>query len=212
MDVPLPLRDRKTAGHLLAEQLRPHRGKENTLVLALVRGGVVVGRAIADDLGLPLHPYIVRKLGHPGHREFGLGAIAEGGATYFDEASMRMSGISKKDLLPVIEEETAELQRRKKAYIVRPRPALAGKTIILTDDGAATGATLFAAIEDVRMQKVKWLVVALPVCPPDTALRLAERADVLATLATPEPFNAVGAWYSRFDQVEDDEVITMLSN
>ncbi len=210
MEDSLPFRDRSEAGHLLSEKLQAFAEKPNTIVLALVRGGVVVGRAIADDLKLPLHPYIVRKLGHPGHREFGLGATAEGGATFFDEPSMRMSGISKEQMQSVIEEEMAELERRKKAYVVRPRPPLAGTTVILTDDGAATGGTLFATIRDLRNAKARSIILALPVCPPDTALRLREKADEAVILGTPEHFNAVGNWYRHFGQVEDEEVMRLL--
>lgn len=181
------------------------------MILALVRGGVVIGRALANELKLPLFPFVVRKLGHPGHREYALGALAEGGGTFLDETAMRMSGVTWEDMEPIIEEETEELKRRKDAYLVQARPDLTGKTIILTDDGAATGASLFAAIEDLRKAKVKKIIVALPVSPPDTAMRLKEKADEAIVLATPEPFEAVGLWYSAFPQVEDEEVLRLLT-
>lgn len=206
----LPFSNRTQAGQSLAEALQDYRTKPETIILALVRGGVVIGRALADALNLPLYPYIVRKLGHPGHREYGLGAIAENGATYLDETAMRMSGITWEDLEPVIEEETQELKRRAEKYLVKARPPLKDKTIILTDDGAATGSTLFAAIEDLRKAKVRKIVVALPVAPPDTKEELKKRADAVVVLATPTPFNAVGAWYRDFPQVEDEEVLRLL--
>lgn len=210
MSIDIPFHDREEAGQTLAEKLSKFRGRPDALVLALVRGGVVVGRTIASALKLPLFPYIVRKIGHPGHREYGLGAIAEGGSTHLDDTAMRLSGLEWEDIEPVIEEETEELQRRKEAYTVQARPDLKAKTIILTDDGAATGGTLFAAIEDLRKQKVKAIVVALPVCPPDTLQALQEKADEVVVLATPTPFNAVGQWYLEFPQVEDDEVLALL--
>ncbi len=210
MPSPLPFKNRKQAGDALAEALLHHAHPVDALILALVRGGVVIGAALASRLRLPLFPYIVRKIGHPANPEFGLGALAEGGATYVDSASLADQGLTMEDLRPVIEKEMRELKRRKKAYTIRPLPHLAGRTIILTDDGAATGATLFAAIEDLRAAHAGRITVALPLCPPDTALRLGEAADDLVVLATPEPFTAVGQWYADFPQVEDDEVRHLL--
>lgn len=208
----LPFDSRMQAGALLAERLQHFRGRRTVTVLALVRGGMVVGQAIAEALKLPLYPYVVRKLGHPTQREFGLGAIAEGGSTYLDEEMMRMHGVSWADMEPVIEAETEELERRKKTYITHARPSLQGKTVILVDDGAATGGTLFAAIEDIRKQGAAEVIVALPVCPPETAARLRQRTDETILLATPAHFDAVGQWYTDFPQVEDDEVIQLLSS
>ena len=204
--------DRTEAGILLAEKVSAYKTKPNTLILALVRGGVAVGRALADALQLPLFPYVVRKIGFPGHREFGIGAIAEGGATFLDENLMKGYGISFADIEPIIEEEILEMKRRVKAYNVRPRPDLKSKTIILTDDGAATGSTMFAAIDDVRKQRPKTIIIALPVCPTDTALALQKRADECIILSTPTNFNAVGQWYKEFPQLEDEEVVTLLKN
>lgn len=204
--------NRIEAGALLAEKLQAYKGKKDTLVLALVRGGVAIGRAIANSLKLPLYPYIVRKIGHPSNREFGIGAIAEGGSTYVDEGTMKWQGLTWHDLEPIAEEEMKEMQRRKEAYLISARPDLKGKTIILTDDGAATGGTLFAAIEDLRKFNVQKIIVAIPVCPPDTAQELAKRADALTVLLTPEPFNAVGQWYEDFPQLEDQEVLELLKS
>jgi putative phosphoribosyl transferase len=211
MMVELPFADRADAGTLLAKELMRYKKQKNTAVLALVRGGIPVGRALADTLELPLYPYIVRKLGHPEDREFAMGALAEGGATFLDDAAMRMCGIEWEDMQPIIDEETKELKRRKEAYLTEARPPLAGHTVILTDDGAATGATLFAGIEDLRDAKVSKIIVALPVCPPDTAMKLNELTDTAIILASPTPFHAVGIWYQSFTQVDDREVLQLLS-
>jgi len=208
----LPFPDRKEAGGALAEALQEYKENKDTLVLALVRGGVVVGGALAETLSLPLFPFVVRKLGHPTHREFALGAIAEGGATQLDEETMRAHGVNWENMEPIINEEMQELKRRKEVYGIAKRPPLKGKTIILTDDGAATGATLFAAIEDLRNAEVTKIIVALPVCPPDTAEKLKQAADEAVILSTPADFCAVGQWYSDFPQVEDTEVQTLLSS
>ena len=206
----LPFHTRTHAGATLAEKLLPYQGVSNALILALVRGGVVIGRAIADSLHLPLFPYIVRKIGHPSHREYGLGAIAEGGATYLDDDAMRTADVTWKDMRPVIEEETRELERLQETYLVAARPSLKEKTVILTDDGAATGGTLFAAIEDLRKANVKKIIIAIPVCPPDTAEKLTTTADETVILATPANFNAVGQWYREFPQLENGEVLALL--
>ena len=127
-----------------------------------------------------------------------------------DEQTMRAMGLSWKDLEPVINEEMAELKRRKELYAVRPRPPLKGKTVILVDDGAATGNSMLAAVEDVRKAGAKTVIVALPVAPPETADALMHRADRVIVLETPENFEAVGKWYLEFEQVEDEEVIELL--
>lgn len=217
MDLPVlhprdAFRNREEAGTLLAEKLTAYKGKPNTIILALVRGGVAVGRVLADTLHLPLFPYVVRKIGFPGHREFGIGALAEGGATHLDEDTMQAYGLTFADIESIIEEETCETQRRMQTYAVRPRPDLKGATVILTDDGAATGGTMFAAIDDVRKAHAKKVTVALPVCPPDTAGHLRKRADDIVILHTPSNFDAVGRWYRDFPQLEDGEVINLLKS
>ncbi len=211
MKLRLPFHTRMDAGVQLSAELAELKNAEDTYIFALVRGGVVTGAALARELALPLYPYIVRKLGHPDHREYALGAIAEGGATFLDEQAMTLTGTTWADLEPVVEEEMAELKRRRTAYLAAGRPDPGGKTIIVTDDGAATGATLFAAIEDLRNAKAKRIVAALPVCPPDTAARLRERADDVRILAEPAAFHAVGQWYREFPQVEDEEVLRLLA-
>ncbi|TSC79373.1 MAG: phosphoribosyltransferase [Candidatus Peregrinibacteria bacterium Gr01-1014_25] len=208
--MPLPFTSRKEAGAALAALLQDYRGKPQTFVVSLVRGGVAIGRALADALNLPLYPYVVRKLGHPGNAEYAMGAIAEGGATHLDDDAMRMTGVTWEDMQPVIEREKIELQRRVDAYLVKARPDLTGATVILNDDGAATGATMLAAIEDVRKRRAARVVVALPVCPPDTAAALRAAADEVHLLATPAHFQAVGQYYVSFPQLEDAEVLALL--
>ncbi|MDD5469518.1 MAG: phosphoribosyltransferase family protein [Candidatus Peribacteraceae bacterium] len=204
---------RTDAGTQLGRELAALGLKEapDTLVLGLVRGGIVVGAAIAEELALPLHPYIVRKIGHPEDREYALGAIAEGGSTYMDDAAMRMSNVSWKKLEPVIEEEMQELKRRRETYAIKPRPNTKGACVVLADDGAATGATLFAAIQDLRKAGAGKIVVALPVCPPDTAETVRKMADTAVLLATPASFMTVGQWYRDFPQVTDEEVLRLLA-
>ena len=211
MVLTLPFPTRSDAGRALSGELQNYKNAKDTLILALVRGGVVIGKALSDELNIPLHPYIVRKLGHPGHREYALGAIAEGGSTFLDDAMMRVQDLDWKNLEPIIDEEMKELRRRKEKYMVKPRPDLKGKTVILTDDGAATGATLFAAIEDLRKTEVKKIIIALPVCPPDTAKLLASKADKTVFVSTPATFYAVGQFYIDFSLVEDEEVIAILN-
>jgi len=208
--IPLPFASRNEAGVLLAKELESYKESEDTLVLALVRGGVVVGAVLSKELSIPLFPYIVRKIGHPEHREFAVGAIAEGGATYLDDKAMQTHSVSWDDVEKVIEEEQEELMRREEAYLIKARPDLESKTVILTDDGAATGSTIYAATDDLKNANVKKLVIALPVCPPDTGLRLKEKADETYILAEPQDFYAVGQFYREFSEVGDEEVLNIL--
>ncbi|MDD4318878.1 MAG: phosphoribosyltransferase family protein [Candidatus Peribacteraceae bacterium] len=205
----LPFFDRRDAGTQLARRLEHLRDGKNVLVLGLLRGGAEIGRTLADALGLPLHPYAVRKIGHPANPEFAIGAIAQGGGTFLDEVFMQAESITFEELEPVIEEELRELRRRKEIFAEAPVP-LRGKHIILTDDGAATGATMFAAIEDMRAAGVGRITVALPVAAPDTAERLRGLADETTILATPSPFLAVGQWYVFFPQLTDRDIRALL--
>ena len=205
----LPFQSRTAAGRILAGKLGEYAGKKDTIILGLVRGGIEIGAALSSILKLPLHPYIVRKLGHPSHRD-GIGAIGEGGATYLDEKTMRSLDLEWEDMEPVIEEEMLELRRRKEAYSANKRPSFLGKSIILTDDGAATGGTMFAAVEDLRKAGVQKIVIALPVSPPGIEDEFLRIADDVIILATPEPFEAVGKWYVSFPQLTDEDVLQLL--
>jgi predicted phosphoribosyltransferase len=204
--------DRVEGGHRLAEALRHYRGKPATIVVALPRGGVITGAAIAADLDLPLDVLIVRKLGTPGREELAMGAIGPKGVRVLNEdviASLRIPTL-------MIDAETkrqqAELTRRERMYRGDRKPLdLTGKTVIVVDDGLATGSTMFAAVAVIRQQQPSRIVLAVPVAPVDTIERFRLVVDEVVYLETPEPFRAVGDWYFDFAQVEDDEVIAALA-
>ncbi len=208
----LPIPDRKTAGRELAAALAHYRGRPKLIVLALPRGGVPVAAEIAEALAADLDLMLVRKLGMPGHEELAMGAIASGGARVLNEDIIRHGGVDEDALARVTDQENRELARREQAYRGdRPWPALAGSTVILVDDGLATGATMRAAVAAVRQFHPREIVVAVPVAPPDTIAHLRGEVDEVVCLATPEPFVAIGNWYRVFDQTTDDEVRTLLA-
>lgn len=203
--------DREMAGRQLADALGTYRASRNLIVLALPRGGVPVAYKIAETLDAPLDVLIVRKLGVPWHSELAMGAIASGGVQVLNEDVVRSTGVTEKQLKAVLERERTELARREQRYRGnRPNPKLSGKTLILVDDGLATGATMRAAIEAVRQQGAGRVVVAVPVAPGDTMRRLGALADEVVCLSSPEPFYAIGQWYARFDQTTDEEVCDLL--
>ena len=214
---PLPFRDRDEAGRALGAQLaallRPRPSAADALVLGLPRGGVPVAQQVAQALGLPLDVLIVRKLGVPGQPEFAMGAIASGGLRVLNDDVVRMLDISAASIEAVARDEAAELARRAQLYRGhRPPPALAGRSVILVDDGLATGATMRAAVRAVRTQAPARIVVAVPVASADTADDLRREADLVVATATPEPFVAVGCWYRDFDQVTDAQVQRLLAD
>lgn len=202
--------DRRDAGRQLASRLLPlAAGKP--VVVGLPRGGVPVAREIATALGTPLEFLAVRKLGSPHNPEYGIGAIAEGGTRVFDPEALAVLGIDNRELEAIVARETAELHRRVEAYRRdRPRPVLTGRVVIVVDDGVATGVTDTAALRALRAQQPRKLVLAVPVCAPDSAARLRQEADELACLAEPHLFHGVGQWYRDFAQVSDAEVIAAL--
>jgi putative phosphoribosyl transferase len=205
------LRDRRDAGERLASRLERYRTSE-PIVLALPRGGVVVGFEVARRLGVPLEVLIVRKIGAPDNPEYGLGALVEDGTRLLDERRIAAAGYSLRDLEPTIRRELGEIQRRAAAYRGgRALPELRGRTVILVDDGVATGGTVRAAIRSVRSHQPRRIVVALGVAPRDTFQQLAHEADEVVVLAAPEMFFAVGEWYRHFDQVGDEEVQQLLT-
>jgi putative phosphoribosyl transferase len=202
-------RDRSDAGCQLATRLQADQLRD-PVVLALPRGGVPVAFEIARAMNAPLDVLVVRKVGAPQHREFGIGAIAEGGVTVRDEAAMRMVGVSPDRFDQLAEEERRELDRRVRLYRGdRALPDVADVDVVLVDDGLATGVTAEAAIAAVASLAARRVVLAAPVSAADTASRLSALADVVC-LATPARFSAVGEWYEEFGQTTDQEVIELL--
>ncbi|MEV7592574.1 phosphoribosyltransferase [Streptomyces sp. NPDC089922] len=202
---------RAGAGERLAAALR-HLEGERPVVLGLPRGGVPVAFRVARALGAPLDVIVVRKLGVPHHRELGFGAIGEGGVRVISEDIVRTSRLTPQDLEAVERAEQTELARRARAFRGdRPRVALDGRTVIVVDDGIATGATAVAACQVVRAQGAAHVVLAVPVAPPDAVARLGEAADEVVCLSAPAAFRAVGEWYEDFSQTSDEEVVTLLA-
>jgi putative phosphoribosyl transferase len=203
--------DRTDAGRRLAVALR-HLGRRDPVVLGLPRGGVPVAYEVAQALGAPLDVIVVRKLGVPYHPELGFGAIGEGGVRVISEEIVRRTGVGEKDLVAVERAEAAELVRRAHAYREgRPRLPLEGRAVVVVDDGVATGATARAACQVVRAQGAAYVVLAVPVAPPDAAARLREDADEVVCLSAPVLFSAVGEWYRDFSQTSDEEVVALLA-
>ncbi|MDX6348057.1 MAG: putative phosphoribosyl transferase [Streptomyces sp.] len=202
--------DRADAGRRLAEKL-PHLRSENPVVLGLPRGGVPVAYEVARALHAPLDIVVVRKLGVPYHRELGFGAIGEGGARVVSDDIVRMTHVSRDDLEEVERHEEAELGRQAHRFRDgRSRTDLRGRTVIVVDDGVATGATALAACQVVRAQGAARVVVAVPVAPPDAVAALRVEADAVVCLHAPASFFAVGEWYRDFSQTGDEEVSALL--
>lgn len=203
-----PFADRVEAGKLLGEEVVRRIGKRaDALVLALPRGGVPVGYEVARALGAPLDVFIVRKLGVPGQEELAMGAIASGGVRVLNDEVLRSVLISKSTIDAVAEREARELERREKSYRgSRPPLEVNGKTVVIVDDGLATGSTMRAAVRALQEMKPREIVVAVPVAAPSTCADLRGSVDEMICLRTPEPFQAVGLWYEDFSQTSDEEV------
>jgi len=202
--------NRTDAGRQLAAELTRYGARSDVLVLGLPRGGVPVAFEIAMAIDAPLDVFVVRKLGLPGHEEFGIGAIASGGVRVVDESVLRAYGVDAEMLNQITERERRELRRREHVYRDdRPFPSVADRVVILVDDGLATGSTMRAAVAALRAENPREIVVAVPVGAPETCAA-ARLADEVVCLATPEPFYAVGLWYEDFEQTDDDEVHDLL--
>jgi predicted phosphoribosyltransferase len=205
------LRDRVDAGQRLAVLLSDHENAPDTIVLGLPRGGVPVAAAVASALELPLDILVVRKLGVPGYEEVAFGAIASGGIEVLNHNVMMSSGIDDESINRIRNEQTAELRRREATFRGnRPPLDVTGKTVIVVDDGTATGATMRAAVEALRTAGPETIIAAVGVAPPVTIRSLGRSADHVVSVLTPSDFSAVGALYDDFTQTTDDEVIAAL--
>lgn len=206
-----PYRDRREAGRILASALSAYAGRPDVLILGLPRGGVPVAYEVASALNAPLDVFLVRKLGVPGHQELAFGAIATGGVRLLNQDVVYGLGISEEIIDEVAAEESAELERREREYRGdRPAPEVRGKTVILVDDGLATGASMRAAVAAVRKGGPARIVAAVPVGAEATCRALRDEVDELACPRRPEQFHAVGLWYLDFSQTTDEEVRDLL--
>jgi predicted phosphoribosyltransferase len=205
--------DRDDAGRRLAAELSAYAGRDDVIVLGLPRGGVPVAYRVAEALHTPLDVFVVRKLGLPWHEELAMGAIASGGVRVLDSDLIKIARVSDADIERVTMAEQTELERRENRYRGdRPFPDLHGKTVILVDDGLATGSTMRAAVHALRQQGPGDVVVAVPVAPPEVCDAFRYIADEIVCAETPEPFQAVGLWYKDFSQTTDDEVHRLLES
>jgi predicted phosphoribosyltransferase len=203
-------KNREEAAKKLAKELIKFRGK-NPVVLAIPRGGVVIAYEVAKTLNAPLDLIIPRKIGAPGNPELAIGAVIEDGTTVLNHGLISALGISKDYIESVKQEQIQEIKRRSKTYCGDAAPhELKKKTVIIVDDGIATGATMKAAIHSIRKKEPSSIVVATPVAPPDTLEELRKEVDELICLVAYEPFYAIGQFYDNFDQVSDEEVIKLL--
>jgi predicted phosphoribosyltransferase len=206
-----PFRDRIEAGRVLARKLLKYDGRPDVQVLALPRGGVPVAFEVAEALNAPLDVFLVRKLGVPGHEELAMGAIASGGAWLLNDKVVYGLRIPPQVIDEVIARERKELARRERAYRGdRPPPEVLGCTVILIDDGLATGASMRVAVSALREHQPAWLVVAVPVAARSICAELQDEADEVVCARTPEPFYSVGHWYEDFSQTTDEEVRELL--
>jgi putative phosphoribosyl transferase len=204
-------RDRTQAGQILAAQLAVYANRPDVLVLAFPRGGVPVAFEVARALHAPLDVIIVRKLGVPGEEELAMGAIASGGVRVLNDDVVQLLGISEKEINRVAAHEQREVERRERLYRGdRPAYEVHGRTVILVDDGIATGATMRAAVAAVRQQQPARIVIAIPVAASSTCEEFVGEVDELVCVLRPEAFFAVGFWYEHFSQTTDEEVRDLL--
>lgn len=210
--MPLVFRDRVHAGQLLAEALMKYANRDDVLVLGLPRGGVPVAYEVASQLHAPLDVLIVRKLGVPDNEELAMGAIASGGVKVLNSAVVRTFGIPPDVIEQAVATQSKELRRRELAYRGHTgAPEIKGRIVILVDDGIATGSTIRAAVQALRQQHPKQVIIAVPTAAPDSCENLEPIVDDLVTLMRPEDFRGVGQWYEDFSQTSDAEVTQLLA-
>jgi putative phosphoribosyl transferase len=206
-----PFRDRTEAGRMLATTLEEYANRDDVVVLALPRGGVPVGFEVAKALNAPLDVFVVRKLGLPGQEELAMGAIASGGARVLNRDLIRALNIPEEVLDEVTREEQRELERREREYRDgRPPIDVRGKTVILVDDGLATGSSMRVAVLALKQKQSEQVIVAVPVAPADSCAEMQSVADKVVCAVTPQPFWGVGQWYEDFSQTSDEEVRELL--
>ncbi len=205
-------RNRTEAGQQLAAKLTTYANRPDVLILALPRGGVPVAFEVAQALNAPLDVFLVRKLGVPGHEELAFGAIASGGTRVLNDEVVSELGLSQEIMDRVAARELQELKRREQAYRDdRPAPSVRDRTVILVDDGLATGSTMRAAVDALRQQQPARVVVGVPTASPETCAKFRRLVDEIVCVITPEPFYAVGLWYQDFSQTSDEEVRALLA-
>ncbi|RPH80697.1 MAG: phosphoribosyltransferase [Nitrospiraceae bacterium] len=205
-------RNREEAGRILADELHQYRNDPTGLILALPRGGVAVGYQLSLALHLPLDVFITRKIGAPGNPEYAIGAVAETGSRYLNQEAVDSFGLSRYELDRLVHAQEKEIARRKDLYRQgRPLPHLTSRTVLLVDDGIATGATFMASALAIRGLQPRRLVGVIPVGPPSTIREVRSHVDELVVLMTPDPFYAVGNFFIDFTQVEDRDVIQYLN-
>ena len=205
-------RDRTEAGQVLASKLTKYLNQVDTVILALPRGGVPVAYEIGKELGLPVDIFVVRKLGVPGHEELAMGAIASGGVRHINRDVVDQLRIDSETIDVASRREQKEIERREQLYRGQRSPVdVRNKTVIVVDDGLATGSTMHAAIAALRQHRPARIVVAVPAASPQACSEIADQVDEIICAATPEPFYAVGQWYREFSQTTDDEVRELLA-
>jgi predicted phosphoribosyltransferase len=210
-EIVMVFRDRKDAGRRLSEKLRHHAGDPNLVVLALPRGGVPVAFEVASALQAPLDVFLVRKIGVPGQEELAMGAVATGGVRVLNQGIVQALDIPAEALDAMTEQARLELTQRERLYRDdRPPPEVKGRTVILVDDGLATGSSMRAAVAAMRQQHPARIIVAVPVASASTCEELQDEVEEVVCLLTPEPFHAVGLWYEDFSQTTDEEIRELL--
>jgi predicted phosphoribosyltransferase len=209
---PQPYQDRTTAGQTLASQLSHYSETPDLLVLGLPRGGVPVAYEVAKALAAPLDIFVVRKIGVPGYEELALGAVASGGVRVLNDEVVSQLGVGSETIEALTEEKQHEVAEREQWYRGdRPMPTIAGRTVILVDDGLATGATMRAAVSAVRQQQAARVVVAVPVGASQVCQEMRQQADEVICAMTPPILGGIGAWYNDFNQTPDEEVQQLLA-